>query len=333
MKMKYVSWLLALVIVVVLAAVLLKGKGAPQEATAPTEPVTIGIVTFAGYAPFYLADEKEMWGQGLDVEMVRIESIGDLRAALSTGGIDMYAATYDIFEAIEGDEPSGVAFLAVDESRGGDGVVVREGINALSDLRGKVVGAEPGFPPYFILQHLLNQEGMTLADVDFRDVTSQDAGNAFVAGQLDVAATYEPYLSMSANKVPGAKVLVSSADTPGLIVDLVFASERLVEDRPEVLKGVAEGWFRAIDYWKANPEESYAIMADAFEVSVDEMKEFKSGIAWFDLEKNQRLFDKTTEHNVYATFDLVGDILEANNQTSVRLKADDHLTDAIIRMF
>ncbi|MCR4313783.1 MAG: ABC transporter substrate-binding protein [Candidatus Uhrbacteria bacterium] len=327
MNKNFFVGILAVIIVVVL------GIRVFQNLETTKNSVKIGMVTFPGYAPLYLAQDKELWGSDLDVELIRIESIGDLRAAMVTGDIDMYAATYDIFEATEGVEPPGVAFLAVDESHGGDGVVVREGINSLSDLRGKTVGAEPGFPPHFILQYLLNKEGMTLDDVEFRDVTSQDAGNAFVAGQLDVAATYEPYLSESASKVAGAKVLVSSADTPGLIVDFLFASEDLVESRPEVLQAIAKGWFDAVEYWETNPDEANEIMGAAFEVSAQEMADFKTGVSWLNLEENKVLFDSSSEFNAYDTFELVGDILEANGGTTLRIRAEDHLTDTIIRSF
>jgi len=331
MSLKKIGIFLAITLIVALAGFYITVNR--DRSSAPVESVKIGMVTFPGYAPLYLADEKAMWGSDLDVELVRIESIGDLRAAMKTGDIDMYAATYDIFEAVDKTEPMGIAFLAVDESHGGDGVVVQEGINSLEDLRGKTVGAEPGFPPYFILQSLLNEKGMTLADVNFKDVTSQDAGNAFVAGQLDVAATYEPYLSISADKVPGAKILVSSADTPKLIVDFLFASDDLVKNNPEVLKNVARGWFSAVDYWKANPTESYEIMGTAFGVSADEMADFKTGVSWLNLADNKTLFDPTAKYNAYDTFKLVGDILEANGETTLRMDAKDHLTDTIIRLF
>ncbi|MDX8399194.1 MAG: hypothetical protein R8K20_02975 [Gallionellaceae bacterium] len=46
--------------------------------------VKIGMVTFPGYAPLYLAKEKGFF-KDLNVELVRIEAIGDLRAAMLSG--------------------------------------------------------------------------------------------------------------------------------------------------------------------------------------------------------------------------------------------------------
>ena len=118
------------------------------------ETFKIGMVTFPGYAPLYVAKEKNLF-ENVNVELVRIESINDLRTALSSGKIDAYAATYDIFQSTQA-KPDGVAFLAIDESHGGDGVLVADNINSIADIKGKAVGAEPGFPPYFILQYLLD---------------------------------------------------------------------------------------------------------------------------------------------------------------------------------
>lgn len=326
---KKILGILLVVLVIVLAVAFAQNKRAGDDSEQPDKAITIGMVTFPGYAPLYLAQEKALF-KGVDVNLVRIEAVGDIRAAMNTGQIDMYAATFDIFQAVGEKEPPGIGFLAMDESRGGDGVVVSGDIKDLADLKGKTVGAEPGLPPYFILQYLLNKEGLSLNDVDFRDIPSQDAGNAFVAKQLDVAGTYEPFLSISADKREGARVLVSSADTPGLVVDLLFASEDLVNDDPDMLRKVADGWFAAVTYWEQNPDESMQIMADAFGVDKAEMEDIKSGISWLTLEDNVKLFDKEKENNAYDTFELVGDILENNDSAGVRVNADDKLTGKTI---
>lgn len=315
--------LLALALIVVITSCDRSKKSGQKE------KVTIGMVTFPGYAPLYLAKEKNLF-HDVDVSLVRIESIGDLRAAMNSGKIDMYAATYDIFQNMQGSTPPGIGFVAIDESHGADGVVVKDGINSIADLKGKTVGAEPGFPPYFILQYLLNKENMTLKDVNFKDLPSQDAGNAFVAERLDAAGTYEPYLSKAAEMRMKSKVLISSANTEHLIVDFLFASEKLTKDHPEVLQKVAKGWFSALDYYTIHEAESIGIMAKAFGVTAPEMKDFKTGVSWLNLDENKKIFDKSKPNNAFNTFKLVGDILEKNQAGIFRAKADDKLTDKII---
>lgn len=296
------------------------------------ETVKIGMVTFAGYAPLYLAKEKKFFDD-LNVELLRIEAIGDIRAAIQSGNIDVYAATFDIFQTTQNVEPPGIGFLAIDESNGADGVIVSDKIKSVKDLKGKKVGAEPGLPPYFILQYMLNKENLTLKDIEFKDIASQDAGNAFVASKLDAAGTYEPVLSKSRDLRKGSKILISSNDTPDLIVDLLFASPTLLKEKPQLLKKIADGWFRAVEYWQSNPEESMGIMAKSFGISKEELVGIKSGLKWLTKQDNLKMFDAQQKNNVFETFDLVGEILVKNNSNGHRVFAQDKLKDSIVKTY
>lgn len=309
--------------------VLWANKPAPTPTTQTPQKVTIAMVTFPGYGPLYVAKAKGFFGN-VDVDLKRIEAIGDIRAAVRSGNVQIYAATHDIYQSTKDVAPTGVGFLAIDESHGGDGVAATDSIQSIKDLKGKKVGAEPGFPPYMVLQYMLDKEGMTLKDVDFQDMSTTDAGNAFVAGQLDAAGIYEPALSASVKARPNSKVLVSSAALPGLIQDLLFADEQYAKNHPEVLKQIAEGYFKALDYINTNPDESYDIMAKAFDVSKQDMQDFKTGITWTTKAENKTLFDQSKTPNVYTTFTLVGDILQKNGEATVRVPATEKLTSTII---
>jgi NitT/TauT family transport system substrate-binding protein len=300
--------------------------------TTPKQKVTIGMVTFPGYAPLYLAKEKGFFDD-LDVELVRIESVGDLRAALSSGKIDMYAATYDIFQSTQGADVPGIGFMLIDESHGADGIVAAAGINSISDLKGKKLAAEPGLPPYFLLQYLLNKEHLSMSDISVRDIATQDAGAAFTSGSVDAAAIYEPFLSNAVKARKGSKVIVSSAQEPNILADLLFASEALTKNNPDTLKTVADGWFKALDYAKASPDDAFTIMGKAFSVSKQEMIDFKSAMTWYSKEDNISMFDRSNSTNVYQIFQLVGNVLEANGSAKVRFKPEDKITNAIIDRF
>lgn len=320
--------IIAVVIVLAIGGYVITSKKSSQQ-SAELPKVTIAMVTFPGYAPLYVAKEKGFF-EGVDVELTRIESIGDIRAAMRSGDVNMYAATYDIYQSVKDVAPSGVGFLVIDESHGADGVATGADINSVQDLRGKKVGAEPGFPPYLVLQYLLDKEGMTLKDLDFQDMPTTDAGNAFSAGKLVAAGIYEPALSASVQARPGSKVFASSADIPGLVQDLIFADEKLAKEHPQALEKIAAGYFKALDYINTNHDDAYQIMANAFSVSVQEMEDFKTGVSWISKEENKKLFNKSNAVNVYKTYDLVCSILKKNGDTNICLNGDDKLTDEII---
>ena len=59
---------------------------------------------------------------------------------------------------------------------------------------------------YFWLNYVLAQNGMNLADLKTIDMKAGDAGSAFVVGKVDVAVTWEPWLS-KAKETPFGHVL------------------------------------------------------------------------------------------------------------------------------
>lgn len=330
MSKKNLVGILAIVILLIGGYMILNKRTGQPASTVPN--VNIAMVTFPGYAPLYVAKEKGFF-EGVNVKLTRIESIGDIRAAMRSGSVNMYAATYDMHQSTKDVAPIGIGFLVVDESHGADGVATAVGTKSVKDLRGKKVGAEPGFPPYLILQYLLDKEGMTLKDLDWQDMSTADAGSAFAAGRLAAAGVYEPTLSASVKARSGTKVFASSADIPGLIQDLVFADEKLAKEHPEVLAKVVAGYFKALDYINSNHNDAYQIMAKAFNVSISEMEDFKSGVSWIGKTENIKLFDKTSGVNVYKTYDLVCGILKKNGDTNICLKSEDKLTNKIVSQF
>jgi len=322
------SWLAAVVLIVgvVVATVIVRdGRNGPSG----DESFDIGMVTFAGYAPLYLAKEKGFYGD-LQVQLHRIEEIPSIRAGVSSGKLEAYLATPDIALDID-EKPPGVAVWAIDESSGGDGVVVAEGIDNISDLKGKNVASEPGLPPHFVLLYLLHENGIALSDLAFQDMTTQNASTAFVAGSVDAAGLYEPYLSTARDQREGSKVVLSSAETRGLVVELLFVDESIAENRTDDIKKVIEGWRRAVAFIKESPDEAYEIMANAFGLPVDEFTDIASGVTWLDLQDNKELFGtEDAPGPLYRNFDVVGDVLRRNRPTVYKANAADHLTRGLL---
>ena len=95
-------------------------------ASAPAEPIKLGMSTWLGYAPLYLAKEKGFFQkQGVDVEIVVIESPADRRVAFAADKIQGFATTVDtqvMTAAAENPIPV-KQVLAIDDSHGGDGIV------------------------------------------------------------------------------------------------------------------------------------------------------------------------------------------------------------------
>jgi NitT/TauT family transport system substrate-binding protein len=91
------------------------------------KPFRIGIATWVGFGPFYVAQEKGFFSeQGLNVDIKRIDDFGSLRSALVSGDLDGIVQTIDSWASGASEGLPAVCVLKVDESFGADGVVVRK---------------------------------------------------------------------------------------------------------------------------------------------------------------------------------------------------------------
>jgi NitT/TauT family transport system substrate-binding protein len=324
-KIKLAIWVILLM--ALFSFTLTSCKKPSQEGS--RKPFSIGMVTFAGYAPLYLAKEKGFFGD-LDVQLQRIEDIPSIRAAMSRGDLDAYLATPDI--ALDTNaKPPGKAVWAIDESAGGDGVVVSGDISDLAGLKGKKVAAEPGLPPNFVLLYLLYQNGMALQDVKYQDMTTQNAAAAFASKTVDAAGIYEPYLSQAIKQRKGSRVVISSAQTPGLVVDLVFVRDDAVSSRATDIAKLIEGWRKAMKFIQDSPDEAYAIMAKSFNLPINEFKDTVGGIRWLDRPQNMALFGtEATPGPLYKNFSIVGDVLRRNRPEVYQAKTEDYLVRTFI---
>ena len=117
---------------------------------------------------------------------------------------------------------------------------------------------------------------MTEKDVNIVDMSIQESGNAFIAGQCDAACIWDPYFSQA--KAAGGTELFSSADNPNLITDVLGASKSVIKNNPDAVTGVIKAFFEAVDYWKENPDDANKIMGKQLGVTEEEFAEQMNGL-------------------------------------------------------
>jgi NitT/TauT family transport system substrate-binding protein len=257
------------------------------------EPIKLGMSTWLGYAPLYLAKEKGFFQKrGIEVEVVVIESPADRRAAFAADRIQGMATTVDthvMTAAAENPIPV-KQVLALDDSNGGDGMVAKKEIKTIKDLKGKTVAAQLGAgASYFWLNYVLAQNDMKLSDLKAVDMKAGDAGAAFVAGKVDAAVTWEPWLSR-AKDTPFGSVLLSSDKTPGIIVDSLAFKPEFLNRRGDDVKKIVAAWNEAVQYAAQNPKDADAIMAKFTGQKPEEFTKEKSGVRFYGEKENKEYF-------------------------------------------
>ena len=253
----------------------------------------LGMTTWVGYGPMFLARDKGFFKEGgLDVELRIIEDAAIYMAAIAAGELDGNASTLDEIMKYRSPEFCFKAVAALDDSHGGDGVLVREDVMSLKDLKGQQIGMNEGSVSQFWFNILLTREGMTEKDVQITNMTADDAAAAFIAGQIPAAVTWEPHLSLVRSKKQG-KVLIDSAETPGLIVDVVALTCDYIKNNPKDVEAFNKGLFKAVEFIKTNPDEAYAIMAKGVGGYLEKPADFAEaakGVRFYDQARNVEFF-------------------------------------------
>jgi NitT/TauT family transport system substrate-binding protein len=148
----------------------------------------------------------------------------------------------------------------MDYSAGADGIVAMKSIKTLADLRGKKVAFEAGSYAEFYVTYVLSEAGLKMSDIRSVNMKGSDAGAAVLAGRVDAAMTWEPWLS-KAKQAPHAHLLHDSSRVPDMGVGLLAFRHDIIESRRAEIRGVIKAWLEALEYYKQHDQESLAIMA------------------------------------------------------------------------
>src|SRR5437899_6530581 len=232
------------------------------EAIAQTK-VVIGYSGWTGFAPLTLARDAEIFKKnGLDVELKKIPQ-KDRHLAIASGDVPCAATTVETWIVWNANGVATKQVVQLDKSYGADGMVVRNGIARIADLKGKTVAASaPGTAPYFTLAWMLKKNGLSVKDVRVATLEPAAAAQAFIAGQNDAAMTYEPYLSTVREKPEAGKIIATTLDYP-MIMDTLGCSPSFIQQNPKLVQAMVDSYFDALVMIREEPAKAQEIMGAA----------------------------------------------------------------------
>ena len=283
------------------------------------EKVVLGMSGWTGFQPLKLAELAGIFKKnGVDIETRFIPPV-QRSAALASGALNAAATTVDQHIVWTSAGIPTVQVALIDKSNGGDGLVVRNNINSIKELKGKSVNVDgPGTVQHFMLSYILEKNGLSIQDVIRVTMGAQPAAQAFVAGQNDAAVTYEPYLSTVREKPDAGKILVTSKDYP-VVVDVLVFKKDFIEKNPKVVKATVDSFFEALDMIQREPAKSYEMMGSVVKQPGDAFAKSASYIAWQDRGANKSYYAK--EHKPFVDFAVR--VLKFNRVIQKEVKAEE----------
>ncbi|UAW98521.1 ABC transporter substrate-binding protein [Halopseudomonas nanhaiensis] len=282
------------------------------------ETLKIGTVVWAGYGPFYVADELDLYDEfGLDVDLQFFNDPALIPSAMASRAVDGGMLTYD---QVVGSVAKGLkhqVVMPIDFSNGGDAIVADKSITSIADFKGKAVGYNPLSPSDFLLAYALQSNGMSEKDIRPVNMTPEGIPGAMASGSLPVGVTYEPNVSQILGMGKGDKyhVVYSSKDAPGLITDVLVFDQSVIEKRPEAITAMIKGYQAGLDYMQANPEESAKIIGKVLGVTAEEAVEQMEGAYNLPLDEMAKSFEKSEDTtSFFGSGAVIADILVKNQQ-------------------
>ena len=258
--------------------------------------IHIASSTWTGYAIIYLANAKGIWKKhGLDVNFKDVEDPNDRFIALTAGRLEGMASTVDAFARQQSNGVPALEVFPIDASVGGDGILAKNTIQAVADLKGKTVAVNQGSVSEWFLAQVLKANGLSLSDVKEQNMKSGEAGAAFVASKVDVAVTWEPWLSKAKSRTDG-HVLVSSKSYPDLIMDSFAFRKDFVQKYPDTVKDFMKAYYDAYNWMQQNQTEALKVIGDAVGESPDDVKADLSTMTLFDLAKGKEVMGTSSSH-------------------------------------
>jgi len=253
----------------------------------PSTPLKTAMVTWPGYEPVVLAKDMGFVAENLVIN--RVISSNDVVNALKSDLIDIAFLTLDEVLTLESKTKESLKILAItDISNGADALLAQPYIKTIGDLKGKKVAMEKtSIASYMLASALESDSEISIDDISISYLGSEKHFEIFQSKAVDAVVTFEPTKSMLLNQ--GAINLLDSSAIKNEIIDLIVIKEKTLKRNPQKVKDFMQGWFKTIDYIKANNGEAIKKLANYENISIDLYNNATLGLEILTLEDNKHL--------------------------------------------
>ena len=295
-----------------LALSLVTALAATAKADMPT--LNVGYDSWVGHAGVFIAKEKGFFEkEGVKVELKSFPGPSDTIPPTIAGHLDISLTTPDNVLLVNANQDAGLVNVAfIDASTGADAVVAKNEIKTISDLKGKKIAATLGQCNHLLLLEALAKAGLTENDVNLVNMDGDASGAAFIAGSLDVAVTWEPWVTQITSTGKG-HVVFSSKDAPDVIFDTAAVTKKFAAEHPKEIAAFIRGISDGLAYMKEHPEEAQAIVAKTLSSKPEDVAVMLKGCTLYNLDDNLTLFGTPEKPgHVYEALDKVADFQVAH---------------------
>lgn len=293
----------------------------------PQDPFRVGCVLWPGYEPLKLAERQHFF----DNDAIRIiDYLANSDAMLAFQNKMLEAGAFTLDETLQmlshGIDIQVV--LIMDISHGGDVILANPGIESVEDLKGKRVAVETTAVGSFVLSRALELHGLTFDDITVVPMHAVEQKGSFARGEIDAAVSFDPHRTPLVEA--GKKQIFDSTEIPGEIVDVLVVRSSVARDRPEAVRQLVQGWFRALEYQRQHPRKAIQFSSSRFDITPDEYLQALKLMRFPDVEENIRMLSPETSKMVQNTHKMIEPLARIGVDAS-QVRIEQHLNADFIR--
>lgn len=241
-----------------------------ENSIAANEPVKVRLAEIYQihgaplFDPLFVERAKKY---GIDVEIVPVKRYGDVQLALATGQIEFGVLGFFNIGTMADNNISNVKLIA-GSSTGGQGLILRRGINAKvktwKDLEGLKIGVAPNGGAHNIFRTLAEQKGVDLRKVEQVSFAGMgpEAVQALKTGDIDGLLSWEPTNARAVVEGIGEySSLRLEESTTGNINGALAVYAPFAAQHPDVVLNIVRTLVETTDYLNRNHDAWISVAA------------------------------------------------------------------------
>lgn len=271
------------------AVLLLGGVGVHADETPEKVTVIYGGSSWLGHYPAWVGIEKGLFQKhGLGVLFQNFYASSGRMGSLVAGDLDV-ASTGSIsaIALMAAGSKGFMAFGTQDSYATVEGIIAREGIKTLADLKGKRIAAPFASSAHVLVLDILEQQGLDPEkDLTLLNLKVNEMPAAMGSGEIDACAAWTPHFNKLLN-MPGNHLLVNDTEFslykkyklgPG--PDLLVVRTEFAQKYPNTSKAFVKGYFEAVDMLINEPEECAKVLMKLTNLSMEDQMTVLNDIEW-----------------------------------------------------
>lgn len=291
---------------------------------------------WSGFAPLVVAQDMGYFEeQDLVMDLRWEDDRSNVMAAMLRGDIDIEIRALSEYQAMPrtADLP-GIIIGAIDVSLGGDPVIADGSIKTVEDLRGKTVAKLPALPSLLLLEYEMKQAGVDRSAVNFVDSEVADTVAVFGDTNIAAVASAEPFASqaIALNPARQGHILVSSADYPGYVTDVIIAQNGDLAANPDKYRRFLTAVHKAVALFDKDPDLFIETAAKHYQLDAASFRASITGtLDYISLDEARALIGSAEQHGeIYAIFDTLMDLNMDLGTGSEKLVAADKIDPTVL---